>query len=429
MSTLKKERVIYSAGIGLFLLTLLALCLPFITVGVYETSQSAEKAQSITYLGWQLFELINPLLKAEIDANGVMATITRALSPRGSEAAFVIFSAIMIILSLIAGVLSGYGLFRNLTKGQGVGKKWINIVMIGYVVFSLAMSILYVMYVQYLNVTDFETDSAVNATTWATFGFFSLTGIKTEIEMGPFVLAALGLIATLVSIIYTMKIQDNSILFPYKKRHVWAAVVTIVVCAVVFLLPFIDYFFSTEYLSYTENFSNIKAILFRQTTQVVDGEKITVNVITIDGLETVAKKFTTGVGWDMITGASGAVQGYYKVLFVIMFVVAGCGILYSIATLLGACEVIRFNFNRKHLNTVCLVLAVIGILLWFGAFAYSLGVNVRLDDFYGQYTDVFILAYPDGEFPRTTCTLGAWLSMIPCAVGYAGVALLNAYDD
>ena len=421
MSTLKKERVIYFAGIGIFLLTMIALCLPYITVGVYESAQNAQKAQSITYLGWQLFELINPLLKEEVDANGVVSAVTRILSPRGSEAAFVIFSAILIILSAISAVLGGYGLFKNYTKGDKIGKKWINITMVGYVIFSIATLILYVLYVNYLNVADFETDSAVNATSWATFGFFSLTGVKTEMQMGPFVLVAIGLIATLTSIIFTMKIQDNSILFPYKKRHVWASIVTIVVCLIVFLLPFIDYFFSTEYLSYTENYSSIKAILFRTS-----GGK---NTITIDGLETIAKKFTNGLGWDMLTGASGAIQGYYKVLFVIMFVVAGCGIAYAVANLLGACEVIRFNFNRKHLNTVCLILAIIGIMLWFGSFAYSLGVNVRLDDFYNQYTDVFILAYPDGEFPRTTCTLGAWLSMVPCAVGYAGVALLNAYDD
>ena len=108
------------------------------------------------------------------------------------------------------------------------------------------------------------------------------------------------------------------------------------------MLPFIDYFFSTEYLSYTENYSSIKAILFRTS-----GGK---NTITIDGLETIAKKFTNGLGWDMLTGASGAIQGYYKVLFVIMFVVAGCGIAYAVANLLGACEVIRFIefiFNNR----------------------------------------------------------------------------------
>jgi len=424
MSTLKKERVIFITGIALFVLTMMALCFPFFTVGVYTNTQDANTAESIRYLGWQIFKFVNPLIKQKYNENDPDSPIINlVMSPIGSEAAFTVFSAVLVILACLVGVLCGYGLYKSIKTGKGIGKKWINIVFVGYFVFSVVMLALYFTYIHNLNTMEFVGNKAANlAKRWSIFGFKSMTGVEALMGPAPFILTAIGTGAMMTSIIFTMGIQDNSILYPYKKRQVYSSLLTIALCVGIFFLPFIDFFYSTEYLSYTENFSSISAILFRKGQD-------NVNQLTVNGLENIALNFTNGVGWDMISTGSGAIQGYYKVLFVMMFTVAGCGIVYAVANLLGACEVIRFNFSRKHLNTVCLVIMVIGIMLWFGSFAYMLGVNVRLNDFYGQYQEVFVIAYPDGEFPQTSCTLGAWLSMVPGIIGYAGVAWLNAFED
>ncbi len=74
---------------------------------------------------------------------------------------------------------------------------------------------------------------------------------------------------------------------------------------------------------------------------------------------------------------------------------------------------------------------IMGILLWAASLVYSIGVNIRLDTRYSEkdFVQYFMKAYPDGQFPQTVCTVGAWLSILPGIVGYAGTKLLCSYDD
>ena len=138
-----------------------------------------------------------------------------------------------------------------------------------------------------------------------------------------------------------MKLQDNSILYPYKKRHIIAATVCLVVCAAVYFLPNIDFYFST-YFIYERGNDNLMTMLFQNRPNNVASA-----ILNANALERIAQNFSTGVGWDCILSGSGDIAGFYKVIFSFMFVVAGAGILLSLANLLAAVGVIRFNFDKS----------------------------------------------------------------------------------
>ena len=71
------------------------------------------------------------------------------------------------------------------------------------------------------------------------------------------------------------------------------------------------------------------------------------------------------------------------------------------------------------------------ILLWAASFVYSISINIRLGEVYVSkgFEAYFRKAYPEGQFPQTVCTVGAWLSMIPGIVAFAGTKILCAYED
>ena len=254
---------------------------------------------------------------------------------------------------------------------------------------------------------------------------FCLTGVETQMSATPFIIAALGLAAALTCIIVTMKLQDNSILYPYKKRHIIAATVCLVVCAAVYFLPNIDFYFST-YFIYERGNDNLMTMLFQNRPNNVASA-----ILNANALERIAQNFSTGVGWDCILSGSGDIAGFYKVIFSFMFVVAGAGILLSLANMLAAVGVIRFNFDKKYLSMVTLIIMIMSILLWAASFVYSIGVNIRLDSNFNvkDYYQYYLKAYPNGHFPQTICTVGAWLSMLPGIAGFVGTKVLCAYDD
>jgi len=79
-STLKKERIVYFTGIALFVVVAITLCFPYITWGVYTHNQMVTLADSVTYLGWQLFGLTayyrgNPIITetGQIVASGQLS--------------------------------------------------------------------------------------------------------------------------------------------------------------------------------------------------------------------------------------------------------------------------------------------------------------------------------------------------------------------
>lgn len=433
-STLKKERIVYYTGITLFVLVAISLCFPYITWGVYTNNQSVTLAESVTYLGWQLFGLSafykkEPIIMTETGGISDSGIITpRSVTPLGTESMFVIFNYILFFAALAIAVIDGFALYENYKNGKSLSKKFINVFHIGFVIIAVSLIIVYIPYVKYLNSHVFTSSSvdtvAAEAKAWSSFAFKSLTGIETKMAAGPFLIAVFGFAAAMVSIIVTMKLQDNSILYPYKRRHVFAAVVCLVLCVSVFFLPNIDYYFSTYYIH--EKSDTLMSLLFQGKPTGIADAKLNSNA-----LERIAAYFTSGVGWDCLTQGSGDIEGYYKVMFSLMFVISGLGIMFSAATLLAAAGVIKFNFDKKYLNMISLVLMVMGILLWAASFVYSIGVNVRLNTTYARkdFYQYFLKAYPDGQFPQTTCTVGAWLSMIPGILGFTGTKLLCAYDD
>lgn len=435
-STIKKERVIYFTGIALFVVFMIALCLPYIGVGLYTDKQIVTQADYVIYLGWQFFAWTGYYKGApKTNPNGLPAfsesgqplpteeKSLRNISPIGTEAMFVIFNFALLAIVIILAIIDGYALYRSYKTGLSIGKKFINILHIGYVILSAMVLIAYIPYVNYLNNHEFTSTNAItNATAakaWASFAFKSLSGVETKMQAGPFIIAIAGIIAAFVSLIFTMKIQDNSILYPYRSRQVLSSCVCLALCIGVFFLPYIDYYFST-YSIYGNAAKGMKELLFSGPSSALDER----------GLEKVAQSFVNGVGWDSILYGSGDIAGYYKIMFILMFVVAGFGIIYSIVNLLGAATIIRFNFDKKYTNLICGVLMGCGIMLLVGSLVYSIGVNVRLNSLFNTegFKSSFLIAYPDGQFPQTVCTLGAWLSMIPGIAGYVGVKLLNAYD-
>ncbi len=436
-STIKKERVIYFTGIALFAVFMIALCLPYIGVGLYTDKQSVTQADYVVYLGWQLFAWTgyykgapknNPNSMPSFTESGEpLSTVEktlRTITPTGTESIFVIFNYVLLGIVVFLAVIDGIALYRSYKTGLSMGKKFINLFHIGYAVVSAMILISYIPYVNYLNNHVFsstnESSNATAAKAWATFAFKSLSGVETTMQCGPFIIAIAGLVAAAVSLIFTMKIQDNSILYPYKSRQVMSSCVCIALCVAVFFLPCIDYYFST-YSIYGNAARGMKELLFSGPNSALDER----------GLEKVAQSFTTGVGWDCILYGSGDIAGYFKLIFILMFVIAGMGIIYSILNLLGAASVIRFNFDRKYTNLICGVLMGCSLLLLFGSLVYSIGVNTRLESLFNTegFTSSFLIAYPDGQFPQTVCTVGAWLSVLPGIAGFVGVKVLNAFDD
>lgn len=432
-STLKKERIVYFTGIALFVLVAISLCFPYITWGVYTDNQIVTSADSVTYLGWQLFGLSAYYKESAgiLDTGAFVSSgaITgRTVTPLGTESMFVIFNYVLLFGALAIAVIDGFALFENYKNGKSFGKKFINIIHIAFVLIATSLVIVYIPYVNYLNnhvfTSTVEATVAAEAKAWSSFAFKSLTGVTTKMQAGPFLIAIFGFAAAMVSIITTMKLQDNSILYPYKKRHVFAALVCMALCIGVFFLPCINYYFSTYYIY--EKSETLMNLLFQGKPTDISEARLNANA-----LERIAVYFTNGVGWDCISQGSGDIEGFYKVMFSLMFVVAAIGILFSTATLLAAVGVIKFNFDKKYLGTITLILMVMGILLWAAAFVYEIGVNIRLNSCFTRkdYYKFFLKAYPDGQFPQTHCTVGAWLSMVPGIVGFAGTKLLCAYDD
>lgn len=438
-STLKKERIVYFTGIAVFVLYLLALCLPYIGVGLYTSKQSALQADYVQYLGWQFFSWIG-YFKTEVGAGNNMPIVDTSgnpvgeyekvltnITPRGSESLFIMCNAALLFITVAIAVYCAFALYKSFKYKTCSKKKLLNTLYIGYVIVSFLVLVAYIPYVNYLNTHEFtsanNSTNASAAKAWSSFAFKSLTGVETKMCVGPFIIAAIGLVGTFISLICTMQLQDNSIFYPYKKRHVFSSLVCIVLCVSVFFLPYIDYYFSTFNL-YTRGQTGLQDILIPKGSGGV-------RAISANGHETLADGFKRGIGWDCINSGSGDISGYYKVMFILMFIVAVMGIVYSIANLLGAAGVIRFNFDRKYIDLIACVIMIFGIMLWVGSFVYSYSVNVRLDTIFNDpgYVANFTKAYPDGQFPRTICTVGAWLSMIPGIVGFGAIKVLNAYDD
>lgn len=154
-------------------------------------------------------------------------------------------------------------------------------------------------------------------------------------------------------------------------------------------------------------------------------------ILNANALERIAQNFSTGVGWDCILSGSGDIAGFYKVIFSFMFVVAGAGFCFLLPICWQAVGVIRFNFDKKYLSMCTLIIMIMSILLWAASFVYSIGVNHRLDSNFNvkDYYQYYLKAYPNGHFPQTICTVGAWLSMLPGIAGFVGTKVLCAYDD
>lgn len=442
-STFKKERIIYFTGIATFVLIAITLCFPYAILGVYTDNQSVTLAESVTYLGWQFFGLkafykTAPVSGVTETGTSVTSTNTSLIdvTPVGSEAALVMFNYAILLLAIAIAIFDGFCLFESYVHKKSFGKKFINIMHIGLFVIAAATVLFYVPYINHLNTYEFSSKNmstvASEAKSWSAFAFKSLTGVESKMTPLPFLLAAYGFASLLISLICTMKLQDNSILYPYKRRHIYATILCMAACVGVFFLPFIDYYFSTYYIC-KDGVANSPATLQNQLYLIAnpDSKPGVKTEISANALELIAKKFTTGVGWDCFLSGSGDIAGFYKVMFVLMFTVAGCGFLFGLATLLAAAGVIKFNFDKKYITIITAIIMGFGIMLWVASFVYAMSVNIRLNEVFNAkgYRKFFLRAYPEGQFPQTVCTLGAWLSMIPGIVAYAGTKILCAYED
>lgn len=437
-STLKKEKIIYLTGIALFVILAITLCFPYAVLGVYTDTQSVTVAESVTYIGWQFFGLTAFYKSAPVNGiaqDGSVITSTavdfKAVTPVGSEAALVIFNYAILLLAVGLAVFDGFALFQTLVHKRSFKKKIGNIMHIGFFIATIAAILFYVPYINHLNTYEFTSKNAATvaseARNWASFAFKSLTGIESKMTPLPFIIAGYGLIALMVSLICTMKLQDNSILYPYKPRHVYATLVCMLACVGVFFLPCIDYYYSTFYIC-KDGVANSPATL-QYILYLTPGANLDTEIDT-NALELIAKQFKTGVGWDCFLTGSGDISGFYKTIFILMFAVAGCGFLFCCATLLAAAGIIKFNFDKKYLTLITAIIMGFGFLLWVASLVFAMSVNIRLNEVYNSkgYEQFFRKAYPEGQFPQTVCTVGAWLSMVPGILTFAGTKLLCSYE-
>lgn len=438
-STLKKERIIYFTGLALFVLLAITLCFPYVVLGVYTDNQSATVAESVTYLGWQFFGLKAFYKSAPVNGvteTGSSVTTTsvtfRNVTPVGSEAALVIFNYAILLLAVAIAVYDGFALFESYVHKKSFGKKFINIMHVSFFIATVATVLFYVPYINHLNSYVFTSKNAATvaseARSWASFAFKSLTGVESQMKAAPFLIAIFGFASLMISLICTMKLQDNSILYPYKKRHVYAALLCMAMCVGVFFLPCIDYYYSTYYIckdGVANSPNTLQGLLYLAKDIDLNTE------VDTNALELIAKNFSTGVGWDCFLAGSGDIAGFYKVIFILMFAVAGCGFMFGVATLLAAVGIIKFNFDKKYFSLITAIIMGFGILLWVASFVYSISINIRLGEVYiaKGFEPYFRKAYPEGQFPQTVCTVGAWLSMLPGIAAFAGTKALCAYDD
>ena len=219
-STLKKERIIYFTGLALFVLLAITLCFPYVVLGVYTDNQSATVAESVTYLGWQFFGLKAFYKSAPVNGvteTGSSVTTTsvtfRNVTPVGSEAALVIFNYAILLLAVAIAVYDGFALFESYVHKKSFGKKFINIMHVSFFIATVATVLFYVPYINHLNSYVFTSKNAATvaseARSWASFAFKSLTGVESQMKAAPFLIAIFGFASLMISLICTMKLQDN----------------------------------------------------------------------------------------------------------------------------------------------------------------------------------------------------------------------------
>lgn len=399
MSNLLKQRIIYICSIALSILTFGFLCLPFMTVYEKVIDAGVTKYNPVTLFGW---DVMNP---------GIVDCV------KGSEAEgiFLVFSFVILIATIALLVWGGLNLFSSFkTPDAKRGYKWFIIIELVYTLLEFCMAIAMGSYINYLNTADLAN------TGWSIFAFKAACGSASAAGPCVYVLLGLGAAITIITCVFTAMAKDNSLVLPYTKREIISSIVTIVACVAVFFITLCRFYYTTNYIN-----TNIQSVY--DSVVSTSGSDLSVNYKLWDG-------------YEVFSFGAGGMEGYIRVLILVMWFVAICGILYNIFFLLAALGVFRINFDRKISNKINLALMVCGIMISVGCIAYSVGVNYQLGSNWTAYykqlpldsiwnTNMWLAE--SGVmvgFPQTVVYEGAFVVLYPIA-SYVGVRLINEYPD
>ena len=389
MSKQLKERIIYIISMALGLLVIASLFFPFVTVSKTITdSYGAITMHSEVISGFKMV---------------FVGMLEYCKAGREAEALFVVFSILCFGLAL-ASIALGFLFLRGSKKNpeKVYPKKW-------FIIFQLVMTALsFVMILSVNNYVDYLNTKEGASGGWSHFETYFTTGIYSKVGPCSYIMCILSAIGLVGTSVFTGMAKDNSLVFPYKRREIISACITIVACALVFFLPLFDFYYTTAYLN--DNASTIYTI----TSSL--GADPTQQYITYDG-------------YLLFSQGGGGMAGFLKVVLYLMVFVGIVGIVYNVVFLLAAAKLIKINFDRKLSNIINLTLMVMGILIFVGCAAYCIGVNFQLDTNYKTYSMVYDFdSIWGGSFPHSYMCAGSILSLFPVA-SFAGVFFVNNYLD
>jgi hypothetical protein len=386
MSKLLKERIIYITSIALGVLTIALLFVPFMSSWISVTTNGVTAPKEFIYNGFDIIFNIDPTGGYEIE--GIMRLL-------------LVITGLAALASLAWGGLALYNNIKNPEKF--FGKKFFILFQLIYVACVFCNIIVLVNFVNAINTSDDPISG------YSLCLFACVTGSQISAFPCIFIIAGFGLVAFLVTCVFSAKAQDNSLVLPYKRREVISSIITIVACVLVIFIPLFTFVYNTNHIN--TNASNIFQFALGS------GSDLTSSYVFVNG-------------YDMFYLSGGGFVGYIKLLYYVMLFIGIAGIAYNIAFLLGALKVFHFNFDRKLNNLINVALSVCGVMITVGCVALCIGVNFQLDRNWETYSVINPLQtiWTEGHFTYSYPFAGAFVVLYPL-VSYVGVRLVNDYLD
>lgn len=386
MSKLLKERIIYITSIALGILTIGLLFVPFMSSYIFMTVGDKQEATYVLYNGFNILFGIDA--KGGYEIEGMMLLLTILLS-------------LAALASLVWGVLAMITNRKNPEKF--FGKTFFILFQLIYVACAFCCMLVLVNFVNTINTSDDPISG------YSLCLFACDTGNQIAAYPCIFILLGLGVVAFLITCIFSGMAQDNSLVLPYKKREVISSIITIVACVLVFFVPLFTFVYNTNYIN-----SNASTVF---ESALGSGSDLTGEYVLVNG-------------YDMFHLSGGGFVGYIKLLYYVMLFAAIVGIGYNVAFLLGALKILHINLDRKLNNIVNIVLSVCGVMITVGCVALCIGVNFQLDRNWDTYSVIKDLEtiWSSGQFTRSYPLAGAFVVLYPL-VTYVGVRVVNDYLD
>lgn len=386
MSKLLKERIIYITSIALGLLTVFLLFVPFMSSNVNKTEDGLTQIVQVVYNGFDVLFGLGVTGGYEIEG-------------------MILFLAVILVLAGLASLAwGGLALYNNIKNPEKFfGKKFFILFNLIYVACAFANTIILINFVSTINTYDDPMSG------YSLCIFACNAGMKITAYPCIFILLGLGVVAFAITCIFSGMAKDNSLVFPYTRREVISAIITVVACIAVFFIPLFDFVYNTNYLN-TNASTAFDAALG-------SGSDLTIEYTIING-------------YDMFYHSGGGMAGYIKLLYYFMLFIAIVGLIYNVAFVLGAFKVLHINLDRKINNLINIALSVCGVMIAVGCIAYCIGVNFQLDRNWDTYSVINNLEsiWTSGQFTRSYTFAGAYVVLYPL-VSYVGVRLVNDYLD